>query len=191
MGTPLQTHPSIWKRNSHTLTPPSPGVQNAFWGFLKIFVHIIFYIDFHGFLVPFWRFFRCQNVCFWGGFGFLFFGLISDLIFALIFRPPKNIQKGRGSCLWWTLSPPSSDSSPLVKPLRVLPHRHRTHWASQSFPEEQTSVLWAQNSSGGHNSAREKCSSAHCNVHLSWYCWESLTLIEAVCILKLWSCFVA
>ena len=42
-----------------------------------------------------------------------------------------------------TLSP-SSDSSPLVKPLRVLPEMHRTHWASQSFPEQQTSVLSQQ-----------------------------------------------
>ena len=65
-------------------------------------------------------------------------------IFASIFRPPKNNEKGGGAgeAPWgvWTLSPPSSDSSPLVKPLRVLPSNHRTHWASQSFPEQKTSV---------------------------------------------------
>ena len=41
--------------------------------------------------------------------------------------------------------PPSSDSSPLVNPLRVLPVRHRTQWASQSFPEQKTSILSQQN----------------------------------------------
>ena len=54
--------------------------------------------------------------------------------------PPKTSKKGRGSWVVRTLSPPSSDSSPLVNPLRVLPRTHRTHWASQSFPEQQTSV---------------------------------------------------
>ena len=47
----------------------------------------------------------------------------------------------RGAYVCRTLSPPSSDSSPLVNPLRVLPATHRTHWASQSFPEQKTSVL--------------------------------------------------
>ena len=68
--------------------------------------------------------------------------------------PPKTSKKGGGplavlspSYVCWTLSPPSSDSSPLVKPLRVLPERHRTHWASQSFPEQQTSVLSQQKTS--------------------------------------------
>ena len=51
------------------------------------------------------------------------------------------------SSLSVTLSPPSSDSSPLVNPLRVLPAMHRTHWASQSFPEQQTSVLSQQQTS--------------------------------------------
>ena len=72
-------------------------------------------------------------------------------IFASFFRPPKNIKKrevsSAPSSLSVTLSPPSSDSSPLVNPLRVLPPRHRTHWASQSFPEQQTSVLSQQKTS--------------------------------------------
>ena len=40
-----------------------------------------------------------------------------------------------------TLPPPSSDSSPLVKPLRVLTHTHRTPRQSQSFPEQQIFIL--------------------------------------------------
>ena len=44
-------------------------------------------------------------------------------------------------------APPSSDFSPLVNPLRVLPVMHRTHWTSQSFPEQQTSVLSQQKTS--------------------------------------------
>ena len=44
-------------------------------------------------------------------------------------------------------SPPSSDSSPLVKPLRGAPGRHRTPRQSQSFPEQQTSVLSQQQTS--------------------------------------------
>ena len=41
----------------------------------------------------------------------------------------------------WTRSPPSSDSSPLVKPLRGAPGRHRTPRQSQSFPEQKTRQL--------------------------------------------------
>ena len=43
--------------------------------------------------------------------------------------------------------PPSSDSSPLVKPLRGAPVKHRTPRQSQSFPEQQTSVLSQQKTS--------------------------------------------
>ena len=43
--------------------------------------------------------------------------------------------------------PPSSDSSRLVKPLRVLPPTHRTPRQTQSFPEQQTSVLSQQQTS--------------------------------------------
>ena len=69
-------------------------------------------------------------------------------IFASIFRPPKNIEKvmfcSAPSWVERTLSPPSSDSSLLVNPLRVLPAVHRTPWQSQSFPEQQTSALSQQ-----------------------------------------------
>ena len=40
--------------------------------------------------------------------------------------------------------PPSSDSSPLVKPLRGAPDTHRTPRQSQSFPEQKTSILSQQ-----------------------------------------------
>ena len=43
--------------------------------------------------------------------------------------------------------PPSSDSTPLVKTLQVLPVMHRTPRQSQSFPEQQTSVLSQQQTS--------------------------------------------
>ena len=43
--------------------------------------------------------------------------------------------------------PPLLGLLPLVNPLRVLPAMHRTHWASQSFPEQQTSVLSQQQTS--------------------------------------------
>ena len=70
--------------------------------------------------------------------------------FVSNFRSPKHIAKRTGAlpCPGAVVhTPPSSDSSPLVKPLRVLPERHRTHWASQSFPEQQTSVLSQQQTS--------------------------------------------
>ena len=58
--------------------------------------------------------------------------------------------------------PPSSDSSPLVKPLRVLPVTHRTPRQSQSFPEQQTSVLSQQQTSVCLNSRHVlSCKSRH------------------------------
>ena len=56
------------------------------------------------------------------------------------FDPLKTSKNGGGalavlspSWVEWTRSPPSSDSSPLVKPLRVLIPMHRTPRQSQSF----------------------------------------------------------
>ena len=64
--------------------------------------------------------------------------------FLYRFLDPQKTSKNGGAALPGpppgVHAPPSSDSSPLVNPLRVLPHRHRMHRASQSFPEQQTSA---------------------------------------------------
>ena len=82
------------------------------------------------------------------------FGHFGGTVFASIFRPHKSIKKGRGSSArplpvlpHLDTLPPSSDSSPLVKPLRGAPDKHRTPRQSQSFPEQQTSVLSQQKTS--------------------------------------------
>ena len=59
-------------------------------------------------------------------------------------KTSKSEPKERGRPLATMHAPPSLDSSPLVNPLRVLLATHRTHWARQSFPEQQISILSQQ-----------------------------------------------
>ena len=78
-------------------------------------------------------------------------GHFLGIMFASIFRLPKKVPNERGRSRRPLPSPvatvhtlPLLGLLPLDKPLRVLPAMHRTHWASQSFPEEkrsQTSVV--------------------------------------------------
>ena len=81
---------------------------------------------------------------FWGPFWRPFWSLVG-YHFCIDFRTPKTSKKGGGApprpLSVGHAPPPSSDSSPLVKPLRVLIPRHHTHWQSQSFPEHKTQQL--------------------------------------------------
>ena len=64
------------------------------------------------------------------------------------FLEPQKTSKNGGAGLLHPLTIvhalPSSDSSPLVEPLRGAPDNTARTWQSQSFPEQQTSVLSQQ-----------------------------------------------